>query len=76
MSQKPVILKRFTHFPNAPEMARGMITGNVLPTPVSIWVALAVNTQEIVGQDVNKKKLLEELSQKKYVVKKVVNEWN
>jgi hypothetical protein len=29
-----------------------------------------------VGQDVNKKKLLEKLAQKKYVVKKVVNEWN
>lgn len=75
-SQKPVILERFTHFPNAPQMAQGMIAGNALPTPVSIWVALAVNTQEIVGQNVNKKKLLEELSQKEYVVKKVVNEWN
>ena len=76
MSQKPVILERFTHFPDAPQMVRGMLTGNALPAPVSIWVALAVNTQEVVGQNTNKKKLLEELSQKKYVVKKVVNEWN
>jgi hypothetical protein len=75
-SQKPVILQRLTHFPNAPQMVRGMLTGNIVATPESVWVALAINTQEIVGQNASKEKLLEELSQKKYVVKKVVNEWN
>lgn len=76
-SQKPVIIQRFTHhFPNAPQIVRGMLTGNLVATPESVWVAMAVNTQEVVGQNPRKEKLLEELTEKKYVVKKVVNEWN
>lgn len=75
-SQKTVILQRFTHFSSVPEMIHGMLTGNVKNIPESIWVALTIDTQKVIGENVSKENLLQELSQKNYIVKKIVNEWN
>jgi len=76
-NSKPVIIRRFTMLPNAVNLIQKMLSGDVGKVmPESVWVALTVNTQTVVGQNPDKGKLLEELANNKYVVKKVINEWN
>lgn len=74
-SNRPVILHRVTHFPDPNQMAQSLLQG-VTAQPESIWVAVNVNTQKVVGQNSDKDKLLSEMAEQKFTVKKIINDWN
>jgi hypothetical protein len=72
----PVIVQRITRHPSPADMAIGMLQG-VQPETQSIWVAVGINTAEVIAQDSDKAKLLEALAQKgNYKVKQIINDWN
>lgn len=74
-SNRPVIVHRVTHFPDPSRMAMSMLQGGHAK-PESVWVAVNVNTQMVVGQNSDKDKLLSELAEQKFTVKKILNDWN
>jgi hypothetical protein len=73
---KLVIVQRITHYPPMALIAMAEATG--LPiAPQSMWVAVGVNTAEVVAQAPEKDKILELLNQKgNYKVTRILNDWN
>lgn len=74
-SLKPVVVQRITSYPTPEDAAMGILSGNT-PQPASMWVAVGVNTNEVVAQAPEKAKLLEMVASKRYTVRKVINDWN
>jgi len=66
---KLCIVHRVTHYPK--QIQHGKETA-----PESTWVAIGVNTQEVIAQDADKSKLISELLARNYVVQKITNDWN
>lgn len=71
----PVNIHRVTHFPTANNTDANS-PANVNGHPESVWIALGVNTQEVVAQNTDKTLLIQELERLKFVVKQTFNEWN